>query len=330
MTAEKEPQTSSGSANQEKRYEVLEDLPGVGPATSKKLKEMGFHTIESLATATARELEPAGIGEKKALDIIRLSRTGIKLPFVRADELLKQRQDITRLSTSSMVLDDLFGGGLETQTITEFYGAYGSGKSQIGFQLVVNVQLPKSKGGLGGDAVFIDTEGTFRPERIEQIAKALGLDPKNVLKKIYVARAFSSDHQMLLAEKIPEFIEQDRKNIKLVVVDSLMGLFRSEFIGRGTLANRQQKLNKHLHALQRLADRFKLAIYVTNQVMSRPDVFFGDQTAAVGGHVLAHAATYRVYLRKSKGNKRIARLVDSPSLPEAEAVFTVDAPGIRD
>ncbi|MCD6403142.1 MAG: DNA repair and recombination protein RadA [Candidatus Aenigmarchaeota archaeon] len=173
-----------------------------------------------------------------------------------------------------------------------------------------------------------NTESTFRPERIVQMAKALNLDPQKVLKNIYVARAFNSDHQLFLIEKARDMIKE--KNIKLIIIDSLMSHFRADYVGRGELATRQQKVNRMMHELQRLADAFNLAIYVTNQVMARPDVLFGDPTAPIGGHVVAHQATYRVYLRKSKDNKRIARLRDSPDLPPGECVFRITEEGIRD
>lgn len=208
--------------------------------------------------------------------------------------------------------------------------SHNSGKSQLGFQLAVNAQLPKEQGGIGGNVIFIDTEGTFRPERVVQLAKAAGLDPVVVLQNIKVARAYSSDHQMLLAEKIDELIRTEKLNIKLIIVDSLTSLFRAEYSGRGTLADRQQRLNKHMHLLQKLADVHNLAIFVTNQVMANPAIFFGNPTQAIGGHIVGHAATYRLYLRKSKGVRRIARLIDSPHLPEGEAVFTVTTDGVKD
>lgn len=315
--------------NEDNEYS-LEDIPGVGEKTAEKLIEAGYTDLMSLAvTPIGDVMEAAELTESAARKIISAARQLLHMNFMSAEELLERRKDVGLITTSSDNLNKLLGGGVETQSITEFHGEFGSGKSQVGFQLAVNVQLPQDKGGLNGEAVFVDTEGTFRPERIMQLAKEVGLDPHEALKKIHVARAFSSDHQILLIDKIPDLIKEKEKSIKLVIVDSLTGLFRSEYIGRGTLANRQQKLNRHLHSLQRLADRYNLAVYVTNQVMSRPDVFFGNPDKAVGGHVLAHAATFRVFLRKSKGNKRIARLIDSPSLPESEAVFTVDTPGIR-
>jgi len=196
------------------------------------------------------------------------------------------------------------------------------------FQTAVTVQLPKEKGGLEGNCLYIDSENSFRPERIIEIAKNLKLDPQKVLKNIFVARAYNSDHQMLLAEKSGDMVKE--KNIKLVIVDSLTAQFRSEFVGRGTLADRQQKLNKHMRVLQQLAEMNNVAVLVTNQVMERPDIMFGDPTAPIGGNVVAHASKTRLYLRKSKEDKRVAKLVDSPSLPDGEAIYRVTENGIED
>ncbi|MBS7646423.1 MAG: DNA repair and recombination protein RadA [Candidatus Bathyarchaeia archaeon] len=311
------------------RYETLEDLPGIGPSTAQKLRELGFHTVESLAMATVRELEPAGISEKKALAIISAARSSIGVSFIRADELLKMRQNVLRLTTGSKALDKLLDGGLETQTITEFYGEYGSGKSQICHQLCVNVQLPPEKGGLNGAALYIDTENTFRTERIVQMAKHLGLDPENVVKNIIYAEAYTSDHQMFLLENADKVIKEN--NVKLIVIDSLTAHFRSEYLGREMLASRQQKLNKHMHKLIRLARAFNAVAVVTNQVMAKPDMFFGDAIHPVGGHIVGHTSHTRIYLRKaSHGPVRIARLVSSPYLPEGEEVFKITENGIED
>ena len=312
-----------------KKYEYLEDLPGIGPAISQKLRELGFHTVESLATATAKELAPAGIGRKKALEVIREARSSMALSFIRADELLKMRQTVLRLTTGSKTLDELMGGGLETQTITEFYGEYGSGKSQLCHQLCVNVQLPPERGGLGGAALYIDTENTFRTERIVQMAQNLGLDPEEVAKNIIFAEAYTSDHQMFLVNNADEVVKEN--GIRLIIVDSLTSHFRSEYLGREMLAERQQKLNKHLHKLVRLARAFNTVAVVTNQVMAKPDVFFGDSVHPIGGHIVAHTSHTRVYLRKSaRGPVRIARLVSSPYLPEGERIFKITENGIED
>jgi len=317
------------AATEKSKYECIGDIPGIGPATAHKLQELGFHTIESLATATVRELEPAGIGEKKAAEIIRLARSSITLSFIRADELLKMRQDILRLTTGSRELDDLLGGGLETQTITELYGEYGSGKSQVCHQLCVNVQLPHARGGLEGGALYMDTENTFRTERIVQMAEHLGLDPEKIIRNIIFAEAYTSDHQTFLVENADKVVKEN--NIRLIIVDSLTSHFRSEYLGREMLAERQQKLNKHMHKLIRLARAFNAAAVVTNQVMSKPDVFFGDAVHPVGGHIVAHTSHTRVFLRKSaRGPVRIARLVSSPCLPEGERTFKITGNGIED
>jgi len=247
-----------------------------------------------------------------------------------AAEFAKKREDILYITTGSQNLNGLLGGkGIETKAITEAYGAFGSGKSQLAFTLAVNVQRPKEQGGADGKAVYIDTEGTFRPDRIKQLAEGIGAVPEKVLKNILVARAFNSDHQILLLDKVSEMIREGEP-IKLMIIDSLTAHFRAEFSGRGQLADRQQKLNRYLHNLMKLAEQHNLAIFVTNQVMANPAVMFGDPTTAIGGHILGHASTYRLYLRRGKAGSRVAKLIDSPNLPENEAQFFLTEHGVRD
>ncbi|MBT3940999.1 DNA repair and recombination protein RadA [Candidatus Woesearchaeota archaeon] len=320
-----------GKTKEDSKITKLDDLPGIGPVTIEKLREAHFEDLMSIAVASAGVLsDVAGITEATANKAIAAARDAMELGFISAEEVSNKRKSITKITIGSTEVDKLIGGGIESQGITECFGEFGSGKSQIAMQLAVNVQLPVDQGGLDGYCVFIDTENTFRPERIKQIAEARGLDPEKVMKKIMVARAFTSDHQMLLAEKISDLIKDKKLPVKLIIMDSMMGLFRSEYAGRGTLATRQQKLNKHIHTLQKLADLHNIAIYITNQVMSRPDIFFGNPTAAIGGHILHHACQFRIYLRKGKAGKRIARLIDSPYLPEGEAIFKVTEKGIED
>jgi len=305
------------------------DLPGVGDKIAEKLKSAGYIDMMAVAAAAPWELEDsAGLGEGTAGKIIQAARDTLEMGFESATKILERRQKIVKISTGSKNLNNLIGGGMETGATYEFHGGFGSGKSQIAHQLAVNVQLPLDKGGIDGGCLYIDTEGTFRPERIFQMAKALGLDPDEAVSKVMSARAYNSDHQCILIEKAAEIIRE--KNIKLVIVDSVTALFRSDYTGRGELAPRQQRLNRHLHALQRLADVYNIAVFMTNQVMSRPDIMFGDPTTPIGGHVMGHFATVRVYLRKSKGDTRIARMIDSPNLPEGECIFTVTANGIGD
>jgi DNA repair protein RadA len=278
---------------------------------------------------TPNELnELTGVSVEAAKKAIQTAKESTTLNYETGSTVYERRKEIGKISTGAESLDELIGGGIEAGAITETYGRFASGKSQIGFQLCVNVQLPKEKGGMGGAALFLDTEGTFRPERIESIAKAAGLDPEKALENIMVVRALTTEQQVLTLDRADKLITE--KNIKLIVVDSLTALFRSEFIGRGALGERQQKLNQHIHRLQTLADKYGLAVYITNQVMDNPGILFGDPTTPIGGNILAHAATTRLYLKKSKEEKRIARLVDSPNMPEGEAVIKITPGGIKD
>ncbi|RBI62383.1 DNA repair and recombination protein RadA [halophilic archaeon] len=336
----------------------IESLPRIGPATVEKLTDAGFDSYKALAVASPAELgNTADIGESTAVDIIRAARDAADIgDFETGAAVLERRRQIGKIRLRSDTVDALLGGGIETQSITEFYGEFGSGKSQITHQLCVNVQLPETHGGLGGRAIFIDSEDTFRPSRIDDMVRGLpdealaallaqrniGGDPTDedalealvvdVLGKIHVAKAFNSTHQVLLAEKVQELASEHADTewpIALVCVDSLIAHFRAEYLGRGQLAERQQKLNKHLHDLMRIATLHNAAIVVTNQVTSDPDSFFGDPTRPIGGHILGHSSTVRVYLRKSKGDKRVLRLVDAPNLPEGEAVIRIVEAGLK-
>jgi len=325
----------SEESNEEIKIIELEDIPGVGAETARKLREAGYSTIEAVAVASPSELaNVGGITEGNAVKIIQAARKMANIGgFESGDKVFERRKSVKKITTGSKDLDELLGGGIETQSITEFFGEFGSGKTQICHQLAVNVQLPENEGGLEGSVVIIDTENTFRPERIIQMAEAKGLDGNEVLKNIYVAQAYNSNHQMLLvdnAKELAEKLKKDGRLVRLVIVDSLMSHFRAEYVGRGTLADRQQKLNRHLHDLMKFGELYNAAIVVTNQVMARPDVLFGDPTKPVGGHIVAHTATFRVYLKKGKEDLRIARLIDSPHLPEGEAIFRVTERGIED
>ena len=313
----------------EKSIKELEDLPGIGPTTAEKLRASGIDSLDKVAVMAPHELnEIAGVSVEAAKKAIQVAKESTTITYESGSEVLGKRIVIGKISTGSEELNELIGGGVETCSITEAYGRFASGKTQIGFQLCVNAQLPKEKGGIDGSVLVIDTEGTFRPERIESIAKAADLDPSKVLDNIFVIRATTTEQQVLTVERADKLI--DEKNIKLIIVDSLTALFRAEFIGRGALGERQQKLNQHIHKLQMLADKHNLAVYITNQVMDNPGILFGDPTTPIGGNVLAHAATTRLYLKKSKEDKRIVRLVDSPNMPEGEAVIKITPNGIKD
>ncbi len=336
----------------------LEALPGVGPATAEKLNDAGFDSYQSLAVASPGELSnTADVGESTAADIVQAARKEADIGgFETGSQVLERRERIGKLSWQIDEVDELLGGGVETQSITEVYGEFGAGKSQVTHQLSVNVQLPREQGGLGGSTIFIDSEDTFRPERIDDMVRGLpdeaiqaAMDDREIegspdddeameeliddfLDKIHVAKAFNSNHQMLLAEKAQELAgehEESEWPVRLLCVDSLTAHFRAEYVGRGQLAERQQKLNKHLHDLDKVGNLYNTATVVTNQVSSNPDSFFGDPTQPIGGNILGHKSTFRMYLRKSKGDKRIVRLVDAPNLADGEAVMRVQDGGLK-
>jgi len=339
----------------------LENLSGVGPATAEKLKENGFDDFQGIAVASPGELSnTADIGESSAADIIQAAREAADIGgFESGATVLERREQIGKLTWGVDEVDELLGGGVETQSITEVYGEFGAGKSQVTHQLAVNVQLPSEHGGLEGSAIFVDSEDTFRPERIDDMVRGLPDEKieatmefhdiveegeadasdeellteltESVLDKIHVAKAFNSNHQILLAEKAQEIASESQDEefpVRLLCVDSLTAHFRAEYVGRGKLAERQQKLNKHLHDLMRVGDLNNTAVVVTNQVASNPDSFFGDPTQPIGGNILGHTSTFRMYLRKSKNDKRIVRLVDAPNLADGEAVMRVTGDGL--
>ena len=312
----------------------IQDIEGIGPTTAKKLKEAGIVSVMDLAVASSDELavdlnsskDSAASFIMAAQKLLRDSNV-LEKEFVTADAALEKRKSMLRCSTGSIALDDLLLGGIETQAVTEFYGEFGSGKSQICHTLCATARQPIAVGGLDGGVIYIDTEGTFRPERVEQIARARGFDPSQILKSVAVCKIYNSSHLELIIKDLGKYINDFKA--KLVVIDSIISLHRAEFAGRGTLADRQQRLNNMLHKLVRLTEIYNIAIVITNQVQSSPDTFFGDPTKAAGGNVLGHASTYRIYLRKS-GENRVAKMIDSPYHPYSETRFTVNEKGTDD
>ncbi|MBN1800424.1 MAG: DNA repair and recombination protein RadA [Candidatus Lokiarchaeota archaeon] len=307
----------------------LNDIPGIGEVTLKKLKDEGIINIKTLALYPISKLIESGIGEKTAVKIVKVAQEMENLGFKSAEIIWEKRKNMKKIHSGSFNLDELLGGGFEPGALTELFGEYRTGKTQLTHQLSVNVQLPYENGGLEGNALYIDTEGTFRPERIIQMADSIDMDYNQVLRNITIGRAYNSNHQVLLISEAPKIIEE--KNIKLVIVDSIITHFRSEYVGRGTLANRQQVLNSHIHDLLRLTESYdELAVVITNQVSAKPDVFYGNPLIHTGGNIVAHGATIRIYLRKGKGEQRVARVVDAPHLPEEEAIFSITEEGIKD
>jgi DNA repair protein RadA len=312
----------------------IQDVEGIGPTTAKKLEAAGITSVMDLAVASLDQLavdincskDSAAVFIMAAQKLLRESNV-LEKEFVTADSVLEKRKSMLICSTGSKSLDELLQGGIETQAVTEFYGEFGSGKSQICHTLCAIAKQPINDGGLDGGVIYIDTEGTFRPERLQQIAESRGFDKSKVLRYTMLCKVYNSSHLELIIKELGRYINEF--NAKLVIIDSVISLHRAEFTGRGTLADRQQRLNSILHKLIRVAEIFNVVVIITNQVQTSPDSYFGDPTKPTGGNVIGHTSTYRIYLRKS-GDNRIAKMIDSPYHPYSDIRFTINERGIDD
>ncbi|MHA1799971.1 MAG: DNA repair and recombination protein RadA [Candidatus Helarchaeota archaeon] len=314
--------------DEEELYNELNQLKEIGPAIKKKLIECGFTSLNLIATVRSQALaKKTGISETKAAKIVKEASKKLGYTFKPADKLYQERKKIGRITTGSNKLDLLLGGGIETQAITEVYGGFRSGKTQIAHQLAINVQLPKEKGGLISGAIYIDTENTFRPERIVEMSSDMDLDSDKILKNIQVATCFNSEHQILIVNQLKHQLKITPA--RLIILDSLMTFFRADYIGKDQLMERQSKLLSHLNELKNIAKIHDVAVLVTNHISATLDPI-GEQTKPTGGNVVAHFIQTRISLKASRGNQRIARLIDSPYLPEGQIVFQIVSEGIRD
>jgi DNA repair protein RadA len=303
-------------------------LTGVTAPTIEKIKKAGVHTLEALAGQTPKHLsEIAGIGKDTAEKAINKALTVIGRGYITGKQLYDELQMRTRLSTGAKELDTLLGGGIESETTTEFAGKEGSGKTQICHMLAVQAQRPLEEGGLGAEVGWIDTEDTFRPDRIVEIATALGLEPMVVLSRIHRWKAYNTQDQRKAIEALGTLCHE--KDVKLIIVDSMMAHLRSEFLGRGMLSERQNVLGDMLQKLAKICRTYNITAVYTNQVMDNPAIMYGNPEKAIGGHVMGHAATTRVHLRRGKGELRIASLKKSPYLPDGEARFKVTEKGVE-
>ena len=316
-------------------FQSVDDLQagGVSASDVKKLVAGGYMTVQSVVMATMKRLcEVRGVSEAKAAKIKEAAEAiSVKgNTFMTGTKALEEREAVIRITTGASSLDELLGGGIETMSITEVFGEARMGKTQLGHTLAVAVQLGVEAGGASGKAIVIDTEGTFRPERIVQIAERFGMNPEEVLENIYVCRAFSHEQQADLLVKAAGIMADDGA-IKLLIVDSLTGLFRTDFVGRGQLAERQQTLNLMMARLSKIADEFNIAVFVTNLVVANPDgMSFAPSMKAVGGHVVAHASTVRLSIRKGRGGQRVVKVYQSPCVGEGDAVVEIAGGGIVD
>jgi len=271
-----------------------------------------------------------GLGDKTAKKLIWNARNALGMTeFITAAEIDENTEYIT---TGSSELNRILGGGFQTGKLTEVYGPFKSGKTNLAHTIAVTIQLPKKQGGLGSSVAYIDTENTFAKEKIKRIAKRFGLDPKKVLSQIFHARIYSSDHQMQMIQKAETLCKT--RNVRLIVVDSLMALMRAEYVGIGMLARRQGVLNNMIHGLSRIAETYNCAILLTNQVSVKMMGMFSANDA-IGGNIVAHGCHFRVMF-KTKGFsannslKRRAIIVDAPDLPPEEAEFFITSVGIAD
>ncbi|KAJ8924457.1 hypothetical protein NQ315_007254 [Exocentrus adspersus] len=299
---------------------------GITSGDLKKLTESGYHTVESVAFAPKKHLMTIkGISEAKADKILAEAAKLVPMGFTTATEFHQKRSDIIQVTTGSKE------GGIETGSITEIFGEFRTGKTQICHTLAVTCQLPIDNGGAEGKCLYIDTEGTFRPERLLAVAERYQMNGQDVLDNVAFARAYNTDHQTQLLIQASAMMAESR--YALLVVDSAMALYRTDYSGRGELSARQMHLARFLRMLLRLADEFGIAVVITNQVVAQVDgaaMFNADPKKPIGGNIMAHASTTRLYLRKGRGETRMCKIYDSPCLPESEAMFAINPDGIGD
>ncbi|GEQ71336.1 hypothetical protein JCM33374_g5018 [Metschnikowia sp. JCM 33374] len=314
---------------------LIDQLVGNGISLSdiNKLKAEGYHTVESVAYAPKKALLTVkGISESKADRLIQESFKLVPMGFTTASEFHSRRSEIICLTTGSRQLDTLLGGGMETGSITEVFGEFRTGKSQLCHTLAITCQLPVDMGGGEGKCLYIDTEGTFRPARLVSIAKRYGLNPQETLDNVAYARAYNTDHQFQLLNQAAGMMSDTR--FSLLIVDSIMSLYRTDYSGRGELAARQMHVAKYMRTLQRLADEFGIAVVITNQVVAQVDgmanMFNSNAKKPIGGNIIAHNSTTRLFFQKGKSEQRICKIYDSPCLPESECVFAIYEDGVSD
>ncbi|CED84399.1 family atpase dmc1 [Phaffia rhodozyma] len=328
---------------------------GINAQDISKLKAAGMTTIQSVQMTPRRTmLKIKGLSEAK---VEKLKDVALKLlpsAIMTATEVSTRRESAVMISTGSKAVDAMLGGGISTQSVTEVYGEFRTGKSkssknlisarsislpkcsssaQLAHTLCVMTQLPVEMGGGGGKAAYLDTEGTFRADRIKAIAERAGVDGKLACDNITYARAYNSEQQLELINELALRFGDDG-TYKLLIIDSIINLFRQDYSGRGELSERQQKLNQMLSRLSKLSEEFNIAILMTNQVQSDPgaQLMFASASSAkpVGGHVLAHASATRLHLRKGRAEERICKVVDSPDVAESEAAYRLSNGGWDD
>ena len=304
----------------------------ISQATTSTRADQGHLRAESIQSAGRRY---GSVLLQTLLPSLTLSSANKLVPmgFTTATEMHSRRSELISITTGSKQLDTLLAGGIETGSITELFGEFRTGKSQICHTLAVTCQLPFDMGGGEGKCLYIDTEGTFRPVRLLAVANRYGLSGEEVLDNVAYARAYNSEHQLELLNQASKMMCETR--FSLLIVDSAMALYRTDFAGRGELSARQGHLAKFMRTLQRLADEFGIAVVITNQVVAQVDggpsaMFNPDPKKPIGGNIIAHASTTRLSLKKGRGETRICKIYDSPCLPESDCLFAINEDGIGD
>jgi len=246
---------------------------------------------------------------------------------------INRSENLYKIKTGSTKLDDMLGGGVQSSTLTEIFGESKSGKTQICHTLSVVAQLPLYEGDSGGKVIYIDTNGSFRPERLTPISERFELNPKYVLENIQYLREYTSDQQIEHIRNVMNEISNARFNsrpYRLMIIDSGTALFRTEY-KRTEINARQIRLGKYLELLTKLAEQFNIPVVVTNQVMASIENtrFSGSSPSKpIGGHTLAHSMTTRVELRYFPSSSRTASIYKSASRPEVICDFGIYADGI--
>ena len=330
--------SQSVHSEEENFFQDIDSLQshGINVADIKKLKTAGICTIRGLQMVTKKRLcNIKGLSEAK-VDKMKeavLKICGASAGFCTALQHSLNRRNVFRVGTGSMELNKLLGGGLESMAITEVFGEFRTGKTQLSHTLCVTSQLPGENGFSGGKVIYLDTENTFRPDRLRSIADRYNLDQDAVLDNVLYSRAYTSEQQMELLDFVCAKFHEEPGVFKLLIVDSIMALFRVDFSGRGELAERQQSLAQMMSKLQKISEEYNVAVMVTNQMTSDPGAtmsFQADPKKPIGGNIIAHASTTRISLRKGRGETRIAKIYDSPDLPENEATFAITNGGVDD
>ncbi|XP_074596621.1 meiotic recombination protein DMC1/LIM15 homolog [Brevipalpus obovatus] len=346
---EEEESFVQDEAGEEDTFQEVDKLmeQGIPSGDLKKLKAAGIYTIKGIHMVLRKKLlQIKGLSEQKVDKIREAARKVMNIHQFRTGTAVEaKRRQIFRVKTGCTEFDLILGGGIESMSITEAYGEYRCGKTQLAHTLSVSCQMVEIDGEWKqiGKAIFLDTESTFRPDRLRKIAERFKesnmpemaeIDPELAVENVLHIRVYNTDHQCEILDNAAEEICKDKDSgnkFRLIVVDSVMALFRVDFSGRGELADRQQKLAQFMSKLQRLCEEYNLAVYITNQMTADPGAMsFGPAMKPIGGHILAHASATRIHLRKAKGETRIAKICDSPDMPENEGSYTISVGGITD